>query len=505
MTIAARSGPGRRGAVLREEAPWPFRLGVQPSTLCIMGFVTASVVCALAGPAWLVPLALPALALAAAAYLYLVAPASYLAFTWWVWLLTPAVRRMVDLQLGWSSISPIMLAPYLVSAVGVVALLRNLGELANTHLIALALAVAGVAYAYVIGIGSVGFTAATFGVLTWIVPVLFGFHLAATWRRYALWRDTLRTTFAYGLIVLGAYGLLQFALLPPWDAYWMTHAGMSSIGQPRPFEVRVFSTLNAPGVFAAFAMAALLIGSAGRGSVKTMVAQPVVWLSFLLAQVRSAWLGYGLGLCLILSRLPLNRGARLVLLGGVLVVAVLPLLQVDAVQQVVATRFSSFAAGAADHSLQERMQLYARFFNVAVGNIPGGGIGSTNLATKLSNNGALGALGTIDSGILELLYVFGWPGTLLFGGGIILTLIAAMGSWYHATDRLALAALSVSLALLAQMVFFNTLVGAVGMIFWTMTGMVLASQRRPARATAERAQRYERLRPVRAATADLSA
>ena len=505
MSIAARQHPARHGTLLREAPPWPFRLGIQPSTLCIMAFAASSALSALAGPAWLVPLAFPALALATALYLYLVAPASYLAFTWWIWLLTPAVRRMVDLHLGWNSISPIMLAPYLVTAVAAAGLLRHLGELSNSHLIALAFTVAGVAYAYVIGIGSVGPTAATFGVLTWILPILFGFYLAATWRRYALWRETLRATFAYGLIVLGAYGVLQFALLPPWDAYWMTHAGMSSIGQPLPFKVRVFSTLNAPGVFAAFVMAALLIGSAGRGSAKTAVAQPVVWLAFLLAQVRSAWLGYGLGLCLVMSRLPLNRGARLVLLGGVLALAVLPLLQLDAVEQVIATRFSSLAAGVADHSLQERMQLYARFFNVAASNIPGGGIGSTNLATKLSNNGALGSLGTIDSGILELLYAFGWPGTLLYGGGIALALLAAMGSWYRSADKFALAAVSVALALLAQMVFFNTLVGTVGMIFWTMTGMVLASQRVPTVVAMEGARRYTRLRPVRAAAGPLSA
>jgi hypothetical protein len=182
----------------------------------------------------------------------------------------------------------------------------------------------------------------------------------------------------------------------------------------------------------------------------------------------------------------------------------LPLLQLDAVEQVVATRFSSLAAGVADHSLQERMQLYARFFNVAVSNVPGGGIGSTSLATKLSNNGILGSLGTIDSGILELLYAFGWPGTLLYGSGIALALLAAMGSWHRSTDKFALAAVSVALALLAQMVFFNTLVGMVGMIFWTMTGMVLASQRVPAAVAVERARRYGRLRPVQATVGPLS-
>ena len=49
------------------------------------------------------------------------------------------------------------------------------------------------------------------------------------------------------------------------------------------------------------------------------------------------------------------------------------------------------------------------------------------------------------------------------------------------------------------------LVGTVGMIFWTMTGMVLASQRAPAVVAMEGARRYARLRPVRAAAGSLSA
>lgn len=457
---------------------------MHPATFCVLGFVAAASLAPLVGMTALMPLLFPALALATGAILFALAPGSYLAFVWWLWLLAPFVRRLVDWQLGWAPISTIMLTPYLVTALCVITLLRRIGDLASIHLIALCLTVAGVAYAFVIGLGSVGVAAASFGFLTWIVPILFGFHLAASWRSYELWRQTVRSTFAYGLICLSAYGVLQFALMPPWDAYWMAHAGMSSIGQPLPFRVRVFSTLNAPGVFASFLMAGLLVGFGGRGKAKLLAAQPVVWLAFLLSQVRSAWLGYGLGLCLIMIRLPIGRGARLILLGLGLAVAVLPLLQIDAVEDVVMARLASFSAGQSDHSMQERMQLYARFFNVAVNNVPGGGIGSTNLATKLSNNGGLGALGTIDSGVLELLYTFGWPGTLLFVSGLALALVTAMRTWSHPADPFSLAALAVAVSLLAQMLFFNTMVGAVGMIFWAMLGLVLASQRAPARLTA---------------------
>ena len=124
---------------------------------------------------------------------------------------------------------------------------------------------------------------ATFGLLTWVVPVVFGFHLAATWRRYEFWRDATQTAFRHGLIVLAIYGVIQFAWVPPWDGFWMDHAGMSSIGRPLPFQVRVFGTLNAPGVYAIFLMAGLLIGFNRRASIVGSAAQPVVWLGFLLS------------------------------------------------------------------------------------------------------------------------------------------------------------------------------------------------------------------------------
>ena len=496
----------RRGVLPSRSPRRPLRLAIQPGTICVLGFVAVMSIPPVVGMAGLMPLLFPALALATAAVLLALTPGGYLAFVWWIWLLSPFVRRLVDWQLGWAPISTIMLTPYLVTALCAITLVRRIGDLATPHLIALCLAVAGVAYAFVIGLGSVGVAAASFGFLTWIVPILFGFHLAASWRSYDLWRDTTRSTFAYGLIVIAAYGVLQFALLPPWDAYWMAHAGMSSIGQPLPFRVRVFSTLNAPGVFASFVMAGLLVGFGGRGKAGLLAAQPLVWLAFLLGQVRSAWLGYGLGLCLIMIRLPLARGARIALLGLGLVVAVLPMLQLDAVEEVVMTRLASFSAGQSDHSLQERMQLYARFFNVAVDNVPGGGIGSTNLATKLSNNGGLGALGTIDSGILELLYTFGWPGTLLFASGLGLALTTAMRTWSRPTDPFSLAALAVAVSLLAQMLFFNTLIGAVGLIFWTMLGLVLASQRIPARRAGERAHcHFRSVRPAAASAARVKA
>ena len=54
----------------------------------------------------------------------------------------------------------------------------------------------------------------------------------------------------------------------------MQHADMASIGLPVPFAVRVFGTLNAPGVFAIFVMTGLLLGSCRRSRPATSARCP---------------------------------------------------------------------------------------------------------------------------------------------------------------------------------------------------------------------------------------
>lgn len=422
-------------------------------------------------------LGFPLLALLVAALLYVQDPFGYLSFTWWIWFVTPLVRRLVDHHVGWTSVSPVMLTPYLVSLVAVPGLLRHIGGIATTHLVAFGLTVTGIAYAYVIGAGTVGSAPATFALLTWIVPVLFGFALAANWRQYELWRSATIASFRLGIVLTSVYGIIQFGFLPAWDAYWMRNADMSSIGLPVPFAVRVFSTFNAPGVFAIFLMTGLLIGSCHRSKAREIGALPIVWLAFLLSQVRSAWLGYGVGLMMMMVRMPLARNLKLLLAAIAIIFTTLPLLQIDAIERVAIPRLMSLTNGQNDHSLKERMQLYGEFFVVAAGNIAGSGIGATNVATKLSNNGKLNQFGVIDSGVLEIMYAFGWPGAILYVAGLLLAFLSTLYGFTRAPDEFSLAARSVVVAIFVQLVFFNVLSGAVGMIFWSFIGMIMAGQR----------------------------
>ncbi len=63
-------------------------------------------------------------------------------------------------------------------------------------------------------------------------------------------------------MTMALYGIAQFVLLPEWDAQWMRNVielGLDSIGQPEPFAVRVFSTMNSPGSFGIMLMAAIIV------------------------------------------------------------------------------------------------------------------------------------------------------------------------------------------------------------------------------------------------------
>ena len=63
---------------------------------------------------------------------------------------------------------------------------------------------------------------------------------------------------AINLLLLGGYGIFQYLDPPSWDRDWMINSAMDSIGEPEPLMVRVFGTLNAPGVYGLW-IAALLV------------------------------------------------------------------------------------------------------------------------------------------------------------------------------------------------------------------------------------------------------
>jgi hypothetical protein len=456
---------GPLGLSVTRLVPWGLVLGF---TALVAGLLAAR-------SGHIVELAFPALALLVGAILYFQHPTLYLGFTWWLWFLTPEVRRLVDYQIGWNDVSPIMLAPYLASGVAVLTLLRCLPQLMRSQLFPFALILTALNYAYSIGLVRAGPAAATYGLLTWVVPVVFGFHVAVRWQEYPLYRDAIQRVFLWGVLAMGIYGIVQFFVLPAWDLYWMRASPINSIGGPHPFKVRVWSTMNAPQPFALAMMAGLLFAFAAKGPFRFLAAGPG-YVSLLLSLVRTAWLGWVIGVVFLLVRARGVQRMRLLAVGMLVCLLSLPLLLLEPVADRVTGRFETMQAIEGDDSFRARLALYSDFFLTASNNVVGEGIGSANRATKLADSDDFAELRNIDSGILEAMFVLGWPGTLLYLGGLGWLLSEALSGSAPRQDLAVQAAGAVVLAILAMTVSYNTLINVGGMVFWTFLGLMLSAR-----------------------------
>lgn len=419
----------------------------------------------------------PLAALAVGGLLYRRYPDLFVGFTLWVWLLTPEVRRLVDYQQGWNPTSPVMLAPYLVTALTLFSLLYHLPKLQYSRLFAFGPVFLGLLYAFGVGLYKAGLLSAAFGLLNWLLPAAFAFYLAVGWREYPRHRQVLQRTFVWAVAILGSYGLLQFFNPPAWDRYWMISAPINSIGSPEPFEVRVFSTLNSPSPFAIVMTAGLLVLLSGGGGPLRWFAAGVGYTSFLLSLVRAAWGSFTVGLLFVVVG---SLRSRPWLLASLLVAALAawPLVTVGPIAEVVEERLQTVTDLDDDTSFNARLDFYAEFAPQAFLSPVGQGLGTTGLATKLGTAGGnLGELGNFDSGIMNVGYSMGWPGTLLYAGGVASLLFYAFFRGKAQGDLFLKASQGVVITVLLQLVFTTSLVGVDGMVFWTFLGVSLAAQK----------------------------
>src|SRR4051812_25967911 len=111
-------------------APTPkLNLSLIVSWAAILGFVALVLGGLVAHAGSLVQPLYPVAALVVGVLLYWRSPTLYLGFTWWLWFLTPEVRRVVDYQSAWQPETPVMLAPILVTALAGLTALRYLPTL----------------------------------------------------------------------------------------------------------------------------------------------------------------------------------------------------------------------------------------------------------------------------------------------------------------------------------------------------------------------------------------
>jgi hypothetical protein len=198
------------------------------------------------------------------------------------------------------------------------------------------------------------------------------------------------------------------------------------------------------------------------------VAGALGFLSFCLSLVRSTWGGWVIAMLIQLAKSNNKVRIRIVASAVLLVGLCVPLLAIGPVAERMQARLDTIVNLHDDQSYAARNEFYATFAKTAFTDVTGEGLGATGTSTKLSNDGGqLGQYGNFDSGVMNIPFVLGWPGTLLYMSGVIWLLVRALrASFKLRDDKFASASLSLALAIFAMLVFTNSLVGTGGLLLF---------------------------------------
>jgi hypothetical protein len=419
-----------------------------------------------AGKASLLRVAIPAGAALVALPLYLRRPIAYVQFTLWIWFLTPLVRRIVDLRMGYADQNLVLLAPFLVASIAGLTLFDR-ERAGNVHVAPFLLCIGGILYGFAVGMLLHPSGAVIYGLFNWLAPLLFGLHLYLRWPTYAEHKNAIEKTFVWGILVVGLYGIFQFVSPPSWDNFWLEMVEYTSInpnfGQPEPFAIRVWSTLNAPGPCADMLMAGLIIALVAKSKIRS-ASSLAGYLCFTLTLVRAAWLGW---IVAFIYTAKATRSAALIRTVVVFVFAavlLVPLAMSPAFSSI-SDRFASLSDISHDGSAQVRQEMYQKLA-VEVERHPFG--------LGLNNSQEVDGF-ALDSSFLQMLFSLGWLGTALYLAGIVM-LVLQKRQLFDKEDKFAAAMRGIQISLLLQSVAGNSFIGVVGCLFWIASCIYLCDE-----------------------------
>ncbi|WP_347555464.1 glucose-6-phosphate isomerase [Robbsia sp. KACC 23696] len=395
-------------------------------------------------------------------------PVYYVGYSWWLWFASSEIRRLTDFFHGtFNPTSPIQVAPLAVAMLALFSLMRHGRFLGTKSGMPYLLMLAGTLYSFAVGIVTNGLFSAIYAFSGWLYPILMALHAYSLSERYPQFQRMMMRTWLSGTIFMGIYGIIQYAIMPPWDALWMTLSGLtSSLGDPVPFASRMFGPLNSTGPFAGMISAGLLLSLVPGYKWRWLTAAlGVICLGLTL--VRSAWGGMALSIILLLTVLDAKTKIRVIF--GVLIVAMLsvPVFTSSLVSGQLSKRVDTVGDISNDNSFAARTQFYSSFLSTALGDVAGQGMGAVGTGARLNGGGANAALtASFDSGVMELPYTLGWPGVLLFLIGLFSSLARATRlAIKYRRDRFVMVWYAISIGVLAQIVFVNTLVALDGMLY----------------------------------------
>ncbi len=412
---------------------------------------------------------------------------SYLAFTGWMWLLSPFMRRVIEWHAGYHASSLILIPPAIAGLLGLPFALAHRRRLDRTIAFVFGLTLFVFCYGALIGVVRNGAYATALDVLAIFGPFGAGLYALTVPEDTARLRKTVVELAAWGAIIIGAYGVIQFFLLPEWDKQWMLDSGVTTTGRPRPGQVRVFSTLNDATPYAEVLVPLMIVALLDR----RWIMRALVWICGLpgaaLSLVRTAWLGLGAAALGLLNNGRLKARTLVTVLGGGLLV--LAIVGGTAAQTLYNRIDKSVSSGSQDTSLQARLNFQSQIAGPTLADPVGKGMGATGTALKLGGASETDPrYRSVDSGIFENATAFGSVlGFLLIGA----LLVATFAAWWRAQlghPDVAYYAAGLTV-LMVGMIFVDNLKNAPGFVFWLLLAL-------SARAVGPVVKRVPRQRPT---------
>lgn len=391
-----------------------------------------------------------------------------LTIVWLLWLLTPWLRRVFELEEGYSATDALALVPFL--ATGVIAAIELYrAELSSAARRIIVLAGAG----YVVGLptGLVAPESAAFAALAYGVAVAcFAIGYREPQRMESL---TLRRALLIGAPLLSMYALAQYFLpLPAWDEQWLVSVEdtLNTVGSPDGDNIRVFSTLNSPGTFAMMlGVAFVCFITLRRFSPLALLGIALTLSALLLTYARSAWLASIVALVAVVLASRGKATGRLAVV-AVLLVGGLAAAGGSGTGSAIVGRADTLGSLGSDMSARERQNAPAQIVPQAAANPLGEGLGQAGEASKLSG---ASELRNSDNGYLSLIYQLGPLGMALVLTAIGMGVRRAWRNIRLGAEPLDLLCFGLVVFFLVGMLAGDLLYGVTGMAFWYVLGVAV--------------------------------
>ena len=409
-------------------------------------------------------------AASASAWIYIRrSPWDYLTLTFWFWTLTPLARRLIDYGTGFDPVNYVLGTPNLLALFMLKDILTS-SELRRREAVVGLLILLPILYGLGVSFVQGDILPGIAGSADWIAPLLYYFYILANWRDIHAAEMPFRAFFAANGAVLVLYGIYQYFSPMPWDVYWVLASGLTSIGHPVPYDLRIFSTTNSPGVLAIWLGALLLLWLEFRTNI-TVLLVSATCLLLLMTLVRSVLGTMALGLLLacFMGRAGIMKVVGVALVAVVLVGGVASVANPDMTDRLMA-RLDTLNDLSTDYSALQRQALYRAAPALIDNNPLGVGIGGIGRGAVASQNVEMVS---IDSGPIAIYLTLGWIGGSMYLAGIVLILGQALLA-ARTTRSPAALALAVAATASAGNLIFANMTGLFAATVWTCTAYAAA-------------------------------